>query len=208
MVRSECNFWKRNNNKHHQYKNFHCTCTGSNRQPGIKSVTVNKTVSCSMILIYMSSGSYTGALGGRNGADAKCDLGEMLGCQVHKAFLSVNNEDYIAHFTRVGVLSRLPIYWYSSQSGNITPLANNWADLLGGPIMNSQLIGTGVNEWPWTGSTVAGQVDPNSTCLGWTTAANNRWGMSGSPADRFSGWLAGWGRNCSLQGPIRCLCQK
>jgi len=189
---------------------FTLTCTGSNRQPGIKSVTVKKTVSCSMILIYMSSGDYNGALGGRNGADAKCDLGGALGCQVHKAFLSVNNVDYIANFpTRWGVNNRLPIYWYSKLDGNITKLANNWADMLDGSILQSQVVGTGEFLDAWTGSGPSGMVAAD-TCAGWTDGTDNSTGVHGHGDTTNSSWISCTVTdNCSWSGHrLRCLCQK
>lgn len=136
----------------------------------------------------------TGNLGGRSGADSWCGGGG----NGEGAFISVNADDEIRDFLTTKGINPNYEWWWIKQSTpldtEVAKIANNWADLLDGSILNdSRAVGYSYyyeGEGPYgysylTGSNSDGSV--RNTCSGWTsdsgTASYGQGGVLGS------GWL-------------------
>ena len=159
------------------------------------------------ILIYMSPDSYNGNLGGRSGADAKCDLALILGCKINRAFLSVNADDEIRDMPgNYGFKTNIPIYWYNRSSKTTTKLANNWIDMLDGTILSTQTVGTGYLAIAKTGSNWDGAL-AGCSCNGWTDETNSFCSTYGDSKYSTNEWITAWYASCKNQSTHRCLCQ-
>ena len=193
-----------------QTTTFTLTCTGTNRQPGTASVTVSKTTSCTEILIYMSPSAYTGNLGGRSGADSKCDLGATLNCQVNRAFISVNVDDEIRDMpSNYGVDTSIPVYWYNRSTGAKAKMGNNWADILDGSILVTQYNGTGINTNTWSGSDAYGTLKGTAfNCNNWWNGSSSYNAEYGQCASTNGQWLDYASSGCNANLYMFCLCQR
>jgi prepilin-type N-terminal cleavage/methylation domain-containing protein len=171
------------------------------------TTTTTTTTRPPEILIYMSSSTYTGNLGGRSGADSKCDLGTTLGCQINRAFISVNADDEIRDMpSNYGVDTSIPVYWYNRSTGQKTLMGYNWADILDGSILASQYAGTRIGSDAWSSTSQDGRYTPGMTCSGWTSE-----GTSGQPGDAYAtngSWLSYTWTYCTNRKYLRCLCQR
>ena len=189
---------------------FTLSCTGTNRQLGIATATA-EVKPCTRILIYMTTNSYSGALGGRAGADTKCDLGVALGCSVNRAFLSVNSSDEIQDMpTNYGIQTNIPVFWYNRFNESITKMGNNWADILDGSILASQSTGTSIAASAWSGSDSTGAYVSGYTCVGWTDGTSSNVGELGYYGSVDGTWLdygTKGSKGCDTTQYLRCLCQ-
>ncbi len=166
------------------------------------------------LLLYMAASTYSGNLGGRSGADSKCDLGATLGCSINRAFINVSTTDEIKDMpTNYNVPTDKPIYWYNRTTGLITLAANNWADLLDGSILVSQTSGTGISKPVWIGGNYDGSICTADCCSSWTSINYSGWiGY----ADRTDALALGSSGACtggslftcgdSTDITLRCLC--
>ncbi len=164
--------------------------------------------------IYLfNGGQYTGALGGRSGADDKCikardSIGSSLPSKNVHAFISVESGDAIADMpSKYGVPTdrqiRIP-------NGSIT-LAANWADLLSigsGTSLGASLKAAGVlpdsTSWWWSGSNGDGTLDSN--CTGWTLGAGGAYGTYGNPEKTNEvEWIKVNDRECQNMTYILCI---
>lgn len=165
--------------------------------------------SANLLYVYMSPTSYTGNLGGRSGADSKCDLGTTLNCVTgrNRAFLSVNAEDEIRDMpTNYGYPTSGQIYWYNRTHGTTVRIAANWADMLDGTIEFPQNSGTGNGGGVWTGSTASGTLSPLGNCKEWTDESSKTWSTTGSSMATDYQWQTYGSPACSSLNYIRCIC--
>jgi len=145
--------------------------------------TVSKvpTVPTTDIILYAQGTSYTGNLGGRSGANAKCvaSANKPASYSNFAAFLSVNSSDTIAGRQAFSGLNTSR----TIRSANGTLIANNWADLLDGTI-STTLASAGINiptgYWN-SGANADGTL--GQTCNAWTVGVAGStvdWGINGT----------------------------
>jgi len=175
------------------------------------------------ILVYLTDNKYDGNLGGRQGADLKCNPPPSLGCKngtVH-ALITVNNDDSIKNVAKKYNLDiNTPIYWYNRETSQKLILANNWNKMIEGNIENGQKEGTGKGEWagdfPWTGG--LGDGSALSTCNQWTSGdgdleeATGPYGIIGGVEKEFlfasDGWAGiSFSTVCKNTRYLRCICE-
>lgn len=168
---------------------------------------VDFTVEQAGSVVLFASASYTGNLGGRAGADARCALAAPSVCAssaVHvRAILSVSTTDTVAAMpVSYGLPTQAPL----RQPGGAL-VATNWQGMF------SALLASPLEASPnaWTGSTKTGDVLQNYTCNGWTTSGTNAVGqfgdsMSTTAAEEARTWLWGGGFSCSVSLPLICAC--
>ncbi|MFT4039979.1 MAG: hypothetical protein QM692_17505 [Thermomicrobiales bacterium] len=125
---------------------------------------------CGACMVFVSSATQTGALGGLTGADATCQrLAESVRLAgTYKAWLSDGSQSPATRFTRASAP-------YTLVDGTV--VANNWADLTSGTLRhtinlmenNAAVIAP---KLAWTDTLTSGQAnDPAFTCAGWTSAS-------------------------------------
>jgi cysteine-rich repeat protein len=148
--------------------------------------------------VFVTSESYTGDLGGLEGADAKCQArAEEAGLVgVYKAWLSVPGEGPSTRFTTWNRPYRLV-------DGTI--IADNWADLTDGsldaPIDRTELsspaptgntnCGGGDQPTVWTSTDWDGTPGNVDACAGWTTEdGSGAWGRAGATNIFWTNWCS------------------
>jgi len=167
-------------------------------------------------VIWVTDSTYTGALGGRSGADSKCvaDKPGDLDCTEDiKAFLSIAADDEIRDMpSKYGFSTLTPIYWYNKNTQAVLSLATTWADMLDGTILSSQADGTGVTgNYIWTFSQAAGELG-SYNCSGGTSGSSGVSGNTGSGSSTGTDWLLFAWENpswwaCHNTFMFRCLCE-
>ncbi|MBX3203478.1 MAG: DUF1554 domain-containing protein [Labilithrix sp.] len=159
-------------------------------------------------VIFISSVTYTGDLGGATGADARCqqlaDASEYAG-KTFKAWISDASSSPSTRFTKNGEFVR----------PDGTLVATSWADLTDGSIA----VPINVNEhrtvvaaqWVFSGTKENGTVvdEANVTCNNWTTSVRDGalFGHVG-----YSGYTNSWsdlggGNYCDMPHRIYCVQQ-
>lgn len=134
---------------------------------------------CSTKIVFLSSISYTGNLGGVVGADAKCNnLASDAGLKGNfKAWLSDSTGSPSTSFTKSTYVYRLP-------DGNI--IAHDWTDLTDGSIVNKinkcEDGSSYTKEYVWSNTQPNG-VRENSvdSCDNWTTESDTSMGRFATP---------------------------
>lgn len=155
-------------------------------------------------LVFVSSGVYTGNLGGIAGADDECrqlaELADLPGD--YKAWLSDGGNSPSTHFTR----SDQP---YVLTDGTI--IASNWSELTDGSLdapINRTEFGQEVSSYVWTSTTATSNVvNSNSVCFNWTDGSDNNSGSVGYTSDTNSGWSYAASDTCSSSYHIYCFRQ-
>lgn len=211
------------------FKIFHygypaeCTASEEIRISASASLTVNKTGLPAKVLngvgassggsftyhvIFATSSSHTGNLGGLSGADAICALRAATGSArstlggTWKALVSttaVNAKDHI---------SLTPSFQIKNTSGQI--LVNAASDIWGASLLNA----VGFNEnggtsgapfQIWTGTQDSGFTD-DYTCLDWTSASDSEEGGRGASDVTIGTWIERVGTApCDNDYPIYCI---
>lgn len=126
-------------------------------------------------VVFVSSLTYNGNLGGLAGADAECQrLAQSAGLTgTYRSFLSDGTTAAISRISRSGP--------YSRRDG--LRVADDWNGLSAGVLQNPislNELGAAVSPSPnltWTGTTFTGTPSPR-TCSGWTTS-----GIATGPSD-------------------------
>ncbi len=143
---------------------------------------------------------------GRTGADNLCaaSANAPAGYANYRAFISVNAADEIRD---------MPANYGVPVAGTITGptgtlIANDWADLLDGNIINA-LDAAGVLPagfaFGWrTGSNADGSLHANN-CNGWTTQVGGNNGRGGSAIQTNATWLNELDHECSFSRPVVCI---
>jgi hypothetical protein len=163
-------------------------------------------------IVFVSSASYTGNLGGVAGADAKCQtLATAAGFSgTFKAWISdINGNTPAASFTHYP----LP---YLRVDG--VKVADNWADLTDGSLdaaISVDEYGATYNGRVWTATTAAGELQvpwgPDHTnygnCYNWTSASGNipPGALYGQSTSTDSLWAVDWMYYCIIQYPLYCF---
>jgi len=122
-------------------------------------------------IVFVTSGSFLGDLGGMGGADAKCmaaaAAGQLPG--TYKAWLSTDGQDATNRLSHSGKPYYLP---------NGIKVAENWDDLVSPPLLAAINITetgdqAGGTTTVWTATEVNGTNWPSSDCTVWSAQGNN-----------------------------------
>lgn len=190
------------------------TCTVTHGSGTVTSADVNsvaiRCVSSTSVILFATTSTPNGAIGGRSGADALChnDVGSLTCGNVH-AFLTVTANDQISDMpTLYNVSTSVPIV-----SPNGTQLGSNWADILDGTIQTT-LANAGVisgDAYIFGGSSANGTIHaPDSvdyTCEGWTSHVNNFSALRAELIDpNATNWIGTSSLPCIAQCSLLCLC--
>jgi len=167
-------------------------------------------------LVFTTSQTYTGALGGLSGADAKC---QSLATQAnlpgtYKAWLSDATGTPVTRFTH----STVP---YTLVDGTV--VASDWNALVSGTLQhaidksesggtpgkdNSGLsLPSGVTL-VWTSTKYDGTLVPNTTCVNWTSSSSSdpsEWGRDDATNVDWSQWASSG--SCGWVAPLMCFQQ-
>ncbi len=157
--------------------------------------------------LFDTAVAFTGNIGGRAGADHKCntDVDKPAVCITAAwAFISVVAGDEIRNMpTTKAVDTTRP--WFFRDAGHAGVLAaNNWAHLLSGSVANTPMSGGIDGGAYWTGSRWIGSL--TSTCYRWTTSTV-RMGGHGARARSDFAWLDSYYSMCHQKLNILCACQ-
>ena len=137
-------------------------------------------------LVFVTSTSHAGDLGGVTGADAICRAWAaaegLPGAGTYLAWLSSMTTSPAARFHR----STGP---YRLVTG--TKVADDWTDLTDGGLdaaINRDETGTTSSSVVWTGTLSNGTVSTNNHCNGWTSSASNISGLTGVTTAAGGAW--------------------
>jgi hypothetical protein len=165
------------------------------------------TFSCSNKIVFVSSETYNGNLGGLTGADAKCQaLAGAAGIiGTFKAWLSDSTKGPATRFWH----SNLP---YVRVDG--IQVASNWSDLVDGNLSNPINI-TESNvlvpfaTFVWTATLPTGEINDsvNAYCLDWTTESNSYIGGYGAAVNTNEGWTSLSTMSCNVLRSLYCIQQ-
>jgi len=155
-------------------------------------------------VIFATSKTYVGDLGGIAGADDKCNTLAMEATLANAgnfmAWLSTDDTSPAARMTP----HDLP---YVLTDGT-TVIAESWADLIDGSLaakIDRTEAGTVIANggWAWTGTTAKGEPSVPS-CEGWTSAGKSHFGHQGSLFAVDDQWSSAKIKGC--QYPARLIC--
>lgn len=161
-------------------------------------------------MIYITSGTTTGAMGGRDGADTFCrdNMPEAVDCGDVHAFISLSGADEIQDMPTKyypAFDDTLPVYWAHSTTGALTKMAENFTDMLDSSILVSATTGAGVSGAVWSFSTAVGAYNPSYYCSGGTaTTGSGYYGNAGS-VNYY--WLSYNAATCSTSYRLQCFCR-
>ncbi len=160
-------------------------------------------------VVFVTSTSYTGNLGGLAGADALCqshaNTQPALQGKTFKAWLSDDTGDPQSRFTKDG--------HFILADGTL--IADRWRDLFltdfwFGIIpslyttFSRTETGAPISDMPWTGTNMWGNQS-GATCANWTSDAGDVAATVGSTELQNFQWASADGRNCVEQHPLFCF---
>lgn len=162
---------------------------------------------CGACMVFVSSATQTGALGGLAGADATCQrLAESVRLAgTYKAWLADGSQSPGTRFTRASVP-------YTLVNGRV--VANNWADLTSGTLRhaidlmeNSSAVTA--PTYAWTAALPSGAVDGSIfTCAKWTSSdSSSGAGTYGSTTTANANWSAQYYEPCGNTRRLYCFQQ-
>ena len=158
-------------------------------------------------VIFVSSETYLGNLGGIEGGDQKCKV------LANAAGLS-NSETFRAWLSGGG---KSPLDWpvvdlpnrYQLPSGTI--VAENWAQLVSGALKTTVIQTEKKQDLTredttsvWTGTLADGTQAP-WTCNGWTNGTSNLGGRTGLTLVDDEGWTDFFDQQCNVQARLYCV---
>ncbi len=173
-------------------------------------------VSSNTKLVFTTSQTYTGNLGGLSGADAKC---QALATQAnlagtYKAWLSDATGTPVTRFTHATVP-------YTLVDG--TPIASDWTALVSGTLQHaideSESSGTPGKDnsglslpngvtLVWTSTKYDGTLVSGTTCQSWTSSSSSdpsEWGRDDATTVDWSQWASSG--SCGWVAPLMCFQQ-
>jgi hypothetical protein len=175
-------------------------CGGGVEDPSDQAQAVAASSCGTSCKVFITSGYYTGNMGGLSGADAICQrLASGAGLSgTYRAWLSSST---------VSAASRLYHSPVPYVLVNGTIVANNWTDLTDGALTN-QITTTerGVYEpnSVWTNTNSDGSLTGTS-CSDWTSSGSTTSGTFGVPQGPYGTAPAGWGpTSWSIYGAAAC----
>lgn len=162
-------------------------------------------VACSRV-VFVTSQSYAGNLGGVAGADAKCQALANASSAVRVkgrtflAWVSTSATSPSARFAR----GTMP---YVGADGSL--IASNWTDLTNGNISagisRDETGALSTVGGAWTGTTSAGATYAGSACTDWTSSAFGTKGISGNVGGNGNGWSSATNDDCTVRNALYCF---
>ena len=158
--------------------------------------------------LYLTESTYNGNLGGRSGADSKCNDEKPSRCVDNKpawAFISVSDTDEIRDMPSTkGLYTGRPWIWIKPD-GWYSEAANDLADLLDGSIENRAYdAGYKTGDNYYTGSNSDGSL--KSTCASWTSSGSHTSVTCGDAFYKNTLWLFGVTGWCNYTHKLLCAC--
>jgi len=158
-------------------------------------------------LLFDTDRLYSGNLGGRSGADSKCDgdTDKPANCVGSAwAFISVSAIDEVRDMPTTKGVDTSPTWSFQDGASPPSVAARNWADLLDGTVENTPITG-GLFGTYWTGSSNHGTFHDQS-CSNWTIADFHIHGIFGSPLTTNT-WLGHSTAECWRHASLMCACK-
>jgi hypothetical protein len=166
-----------------------------------------RCVSARGVFLYLTTQKYDGALGGREGADAKCrSATDQMGlaCKNTRAFIGVTAQDSIAAFAATNVIpGDRPVLDLEGtvRYPNFTALVSGETERA---IPIAEFDTPAAPAW-WSGAVENGTVESNYTCRGWTSNSPQDFacvGILGTKLDHYC-----YNRYvCASAYSLACLC--
>jgi hypothetical protein len=161
-------------------------------------------IACERV-VFVTSGTFTGNLGGTLGADLECQrLAD--GKVVHPA---VKGRSFRAWVSTAGAsaATRMPhgTQPYKTPSGQV--IATGWTDLTDGNLVNGireDEMGVQQNGSTWTGTATDGAT-ALSTCLDWTSSDGVNKGQRGNIGGNGAGWTNAVPADCNQVNRLYCF---
>lgn len=158
-------------------------------------------------LVFVTSTSHTGDLGGLAGADAICQARAQAAGRsgTFRAWLSdgtLSASQRIQHFAGV--------YYRLAPPGTLR-VASNWNDLVNGldgaAIATDEFgVSAGSGTFAWTGTHYYGATDTSNTrCSDWTTASSLQSGTIGWTSAGSSDWSESGSTSCNSERRLYCV---
>ncbi len=158
------------------------------------------------LFLFSTASEADGAIGTRDDIDTLCinrriALDSDLPSDHVKAFIGMDSPDAI---NDMPANYGLPT-WVQIKGPTGSIIANNWADLLDGTIMQSlQAAGVSSVNW-WSGADYNGDTDTSLNCNNWVSGTNP--GVVGDITAINSSWIYGPQPNCGTSGyVVLCIC--
>ncbi|MBX3208896.1 MAG: DUF1554 domain-containing protein, partial [Labilithrix sp.] len=154
-------------------------------------------------VVFSSSATYNGNLGGLAGADAKCqalaDVVPALAGKTFKAWISDNTASPSSRFSRDG---------YFVRPDHTTFIAYSWSGLTSGSILNALSVdetGTAVSlTGSWTGTSTDG-TRSLTNCSQWSSSASGQQGTEGRVSLTTASWSAAGTVACNNTRRLFCF---
>ena len=184
-----------------------CRCSAS--LPCPEGQCCDGNGACGSCLVFMTSSTHTGDVGGLDGADAICqDLADAAGLPgKYQAWLSDDSGSPSTRFTRATVP-------YIRVDGEV--IANSYDDLTDGSNLNRAInlteegVGGAIapnQVWTSTGDDGQQQLAPDN-CDGWTNGTAAFKGDFGLKSSIGPAWTGSDTRNCDLESRLYCFQQR
>jgi hypothetical protein len=193
-------------------------CTALDVSPSVVQVTLSADGSYSLKcpspvgIVFISSQSYNGNLGGLSGADLKCQaLASAAGLNgAFKAWLSAGVETPISRFTHIP---------QGYKQVNDVFIAHSFDSLVSGTLLNPLsadehgiAVDTGTTVWTDVNAdgtasdpTACPTCSPN--CQGWTDSTVGDWGQGGAVGYTNLAWTRAGASACYSQARLYCFQQ-
>ncbi len=180
---------------------FFAETSGSSPDPVLLALALTAQTQPDRIVLW-NSAPVSGALGGRSGADSRCQLTIPSGltCRQSHAVLSVDVADTIAEmYSTFRVPLEVPVTSQTSET-----IAASWNALTFSDLTAPLSVVTGGDPY-WTGAISGGQLHPTDHCSNWTTSAL-AFGAVGEPASLTNPWQSPIPVDCFNATPLLCAC--
>jgi cysteine-rich repeat protein len=158
-----------------------------------------------VVRVFVTSGTFSGALGGLKGADEKCAFSASV-ADLPGKYMAWLSDSEASPATRFGLdegfVGRFVLV-------NGATVAFGWEDLVDGSLVTGIVLdqfGNVSDGSAWTGTLADGSSDLGSgTCSSWTSASqsdNARVGLVGATTTSWSRWA---GKLCANTGRLYCF---
>ncbi len=153
-------------------------------------------------VVFASSSTYTGNLGGAAGADLICQsLADAAGLEgTFKAWISDDTSMPESAFTQYNEPYVLV---------NGPRIADNWNDLTDGTIINSiskDETGSNIQGWAWTNTNIFGNAYSGMNCSNWISSNPSDFGVAGIIGQVNGLWTVGGSTGtCDSYGHVYCF---
>jgi hypothetical protein len=155
--------------------------------------------------VFVTSLTYSGELGGIEGANAKCQLladAAILGGSF-RAWLSTTSKSALDNVTGQG-----PWFYVVPDDFSDGKVFNNRANLMTRPLLalNRDELGAAVSttEGAWTGTTLGGSISVGENCSSWTSVLGAS-GLTGETWSTANRWTEGDLVACDEQRHLYCF---